>query len=358
MASAGCAPGRVEDNSDAGSSALRDGGFNVDDAGTDPPTDAGTVDAGQPGPLTLSAVVASNVTQTEATVTVEIGGLIPAGAKALLQVTADLTTGPWIESDRPTAEPGAFSYTFGGLIPGTTYSARAFVFTDNGGVNDVIHAQTSTTNFSTTSVVSTVQRIMFMGDSLTAGDDSVEGRFRTYRGRALADLAAAGLVVDAIGTQSRPPAIGGDPDCEGYGGAFISHPVDANNLLGRLPAMMAAAGPLDLVVLMVGWNDVYNQPARTAERYTELFDACFVVCTLTPQRGESEAQTAAGYAAYAAVNSRVRQTAATQAGVTLADCASLSFVDSDYWDVIHWLQPGADKVGSRIAQAVVAALGS
>jgi len=80
------------------------------------------------------------------------------------------------------------------------------------------------------------------------------------------------------------------------------------------------------------------------------------VCTLSPQRAESEAQTAAGNAAYASVNSRVRQTA-TQAGVTLADCASVDFVDADYWDVIHWLQPGADKVGTRIAQAIVAALG-
>lgn len=208
-------------------------------------------------------------------------------------------------------------------------------------------------------VPSNPRRIMFLGDSLTLGDDHIAGRFRTYRGRTLADLAAAGLSIDAIGMQYRPPAIGGDPDCEGYGGAFISHPSDSNNIQSRLPNIMAAAGTLDIVVLMAGWNDCYNYTTNIADRYTTLVNAVraaqpsatIIVCTITPQQGETEAQTAAGIPAYGALNTRVRQIA-QQAGFKLADCASAPLVSSDYWDVIHYLQPGADKVGTIIANAI------
>lgn len=206
---------------------------------------------------------------------------------------------------------------------------------------------------------SVAQRIMFLGDSLTAGSEGNAGSYRTYRGRTLADLAAAGLTFDAIGLQVSQPAIGGDPDHEGYGGAFISHPSDTNNLLGRLPNIMAAAGALDVIVLMVGWNDTYNYSTNIADRYSALFSeirryrpsATIVVCTLTPQQGQTEAQTASAYPAYGALNTRIRQIA-QQAGVRLADCANAGLVSSDYWDVIHWLQPGADKVGSTIANAI------
>lgn len=220
---------------------------------------------------------------------------------------------------------------------------------------------TGPTNPSTPPTSTTAKRIGIFGDSLTAGDDAIAGRFRTWRGRAYADLVAAGYNVDFVGTQSRPPAIGGDPDCDAWGGAFISHPTDPNNLLGRVDNLMASAGTLDALVLYIGWNDVYNYTPTIADRYLALFDAIrakqpsakIVVCTLTPQQGETEAQTA-GIPAYAAINARVRWVTANRAGVTLADLASLPMVSADYWDVIHYLQPGADKVGARIAQALIA----
>lgn len=209
--------------------------------------------------------------------------------------------------------------------------------------------------------VGATKRLMFLGDSNTLGSEQLSTGYRSFRGKVLADLAAAGLNIDAIGLRQSTPAIGGDPDCEGYGGAFISHPSDTNNLFGRLPNIMAAAGTLDIVVLMAGWNDVYNYSTNVPDRWaTQLFsevrryqpNAAIVVCTLPPQRGETEAQTAATYPHYGALNTRIRQTA-QQAGVLLADCATAALVSSDYWDVIHWLQPGADKVGAIISTAII-----
>jgi hypothetical protein len=67
----------------------------------------------------------------------------------LLQVTASPATGPWAESPRSPAVPGTFTSTFTDLVPGTTYTARGFVFTDNAGADDVIHAQTDVATFVT-----------------------------------------------------------------------------------------------------------------------------------------------------------------------------------------------------------------
>ena len=173
-------------------------------------------------------------------------------------------------------------------------------------------------------------KILCIGDSLTAGDDGNPSSFRTYRGSLQNLLASGGYSFDFIGSSNLVPAIGGDGDCEGYGGMSM------DTLLGgvaplstRLPTILGSGVNPDIIVLYIGWNDVYNVPANIAARYvTVLAQAValkpttpFVVCTLAPQRGETQIQTG-GNAAYAALNTQIRASAAAGPTVYLADLAA------------------------------------
>lgn len=103
------------------------------------------------GPLSVSTVTVSGVTTTTATVSTLIAGETPAGSLMLLQITTNLDGGTWLESDTPTdAEAGAFSFEFTGLTAGTTYYARASVYTEvGGGLPSIVHAVTGITAFAT-----------------------------------------------------------------------------------------------------------------------------------------------------------------------------------------------------------------
>ena len=78
-------------------------------------------------------------------------------------------------------------------------------------------------------------RLLCLGDSMTSGSENNNGSFRSYRGRLYQLLTSADIDVDFIGVSQMAPAIGGDPDHDGYGGAFIGPGGNVNNLWDRLP---------------------------------------------------------------------------------------------------------------------------
>jgi hypothetical protein len=239
-------------------------------------------------------------------------------------------------------------------------------WTDGGGGGIVTPPTPTPTN---------ARKIIFIGDSNVRGDDSTAGSFRSFRGKALSDLAAAGLSVDSVGREVLPSA--GrlqDPEHEGHADARIS--TTTNNVTDRLDAMIAAAGGastqitagpgrIEAAVLMLGLTDYQSEPTGIADRFSGLFadvqaalpTADLIVTTLPPRQGLTEAATGAAFPGYAALNSRIRQIAASTYGVTLADVASLPFVSGDYHSAALMLQSGADKIGAEIARALRLALG-
>jgi lysophospholipase L1-like esterase len=205
-------------------------------------------------------------------------------------------------------------------------------------------------------------RILALGDSMTAGDEQDPTRFRSYRGRLFELLTAEGYAVDFVGTQKLTPAIGGDPDHDGYGGAWIGPGGSTNNLTDKLASILAAVDA-DIIILALGWNSVYNEPSVAGVAYRDFVnrvaaakpDAHIVVATLSPQKGQTEAQSAADLPGYAAINSVARSLAMASANdrLHLADYASAGFQEAEYWDVIHWLQTGADRAAKVLHQSLV-----
>ena len=111
-----------------------------------------------------------------------------------------------------------------------------------------------------------IGKILCLGDSLTAGLEWSATGYRSYRGPLQKLLSDAGYTVDFVGTVSDPPASGGtDPDHNGYGGARMDSSDSADNSIeGRVSTIRAAVGPVDIIILMIGWNDVYSATASVA----------------------------------------------------------------------------------------------
>lgn len=249
-------------------------------------------------------------------------------------------------------------------------------------------------------------RMMALGDSMLKGDENDTAglsctsvfpntSWRSFRGNLQQRLSNAGYSQEWLGSQTLTPASGGsDPDHEGYAGIFIGpiQPGDAvrgtpaeqascrsrsttptsdgtgnGNLLDRLPSILGSGTDPDVIVFFGGWNSVYCDSASnavdtstSADQMTALVDdiqsrkpnAKLVLTTLTPQRNQTEAGTNATIGGYAQLNQRMRDLAAARPNVYLADAAALSLGATEYWDIIHWCQPAADKVGQAIFDVI------
>ena len=199
---------------------------------------------------------------------------------------------------------------------------------------------------------------------MTVGGEGNATSFRSSRGALHQLLQAAGHDTDFVGTLSLRPAIGGDPDHNGYGGAQLGPGGSSNNIHDRLDGILAAVGDVDVVVLAMGWNSAYQEPSYAASKYEGLVrklmtlrpSATIVLATLSPQRAETEQQTNLQLSGYRELNARARQLANASPSdkLILADLAATRFSADEYWDVIHWLQPGADKAARVIFDALTA----
>lgn len=204
--------------------------------------------------------------------------------------------------------------------------------------------------------------ILCIGDSLTSGQELPDGGFRSYRGALQRHLATAGWPFRMLGTQLRAPAIGGDPHHDGYGGARIGPDAKQHNIFDRLDSILAPTVAPDIVVLALGWNSVFQEPAEAAGKYFGLLaevarrrpDARLVAATLSPLRGLDATETGVRLPGYRALNDAARRwaAAARPAQSALADLAVAEFLSSEYVDSIHWNQAGADRAGSVIFRAL------
>jgi hypothetical protein len=97
--------------------------------------------------VTLNGLTASDISSSSATLSVVVGGAIPAGALMLFQTTTDENSGSWVSSPATSAIAGTFSWTATGLTAGTTYFYRALVYGQRGGVPVVVYAQTANSSF-------------------------------------------------------------------------------------------------------------------------------------------------------------------------------------------------------------------
>ncbi len=197
---------------------------------------------------------------------------------------------------------------------------------------------------------------------MTVGAEWQPNSVRSYRGRLYRLLVEAGYKVDFVGTQQSEPAVGGDPDHDGYGGAWIGPGGQANNITDRLPTLLPAVDP-DIIIIAFGWNSVYLEPFQAAQKYSDFVkrlaaakpNAKLVLATLSPQKGQTEAQSTAQVRGYGQFNAMARALAGASPTdrIYLADYASAGFTESEYWDVIHWHQPGADRAAQVIFKALV-----
>jgi hypothetical protein len=172
-------------------------------------------------------------------------------------------------------------------------------------------------------------RIMVIGDSLVKGDDATFGGHRTFRGRLQERLIAGNYLIDFVGSQSLAPAVGGvDPNHEGYALAKIDSGTD--NIAGKVATILASGVGVDIIVLMLGWEDVLAGTASIGTKYTTLVDsittakpsAKVFMCTLPPYYGKTEVETGSTYASYATLNTAIR--AKTGANLYLVDIAALA----------------------------------
>jgi lysophospholipase L1-like esterase len=198
---------------------------------------------------------------------------------------------------------------------------------------------------------------------MTRGDEHTPGGARSFRGRLYHMLTSAGFVVDFLGSQSEPPAVGGDPNHDAWGGAWIGPGGSDLNIYDRMPRVLAPTVKPDIIVLALGWNSAVYEKALAADKYEALVskvaelkpEAQLVLGTLSPYRGETEAQTASYERGYREINQRARDLAGRSASdhLHLTELALGSFVSSDYIDPVHWNQSGADKAAKIVFDTIV-----
>ncbi|MBI3878789.1 MAG: tandem-95 repeat protein [Verrucomicrobia bacterium] len=185
-----------------------------------------------------------------------------------------------------TNAPYQFAWT--GVAAGS-YSLTA-VARDNSGL-----ATTSAVASITVLTNGSAIKVMPLGDSITEGGGFSSPYPGAYRVRLWADLAAAGLNVDFVGSGSNGPAELGDKDHEGHSGWLIGPdvPVNQNGLYNSLGTWLSNAQP-HVVLLLIGANDVIqnydfaNAPTRLANLIDRIHavssNTHVIVSSLTPFR--------------------------------------------------------------------------
>lgn len=158
-----------------------------------------------------------------------------------------------------------------------------------------------------------VAKIMAIGDSLARGNDTQFGSFRTFRGKLQSLLTEGNYLTDFVGSQNLAPATGGvDPNHEGYLSAKIDSGTD--NIQGKIATILASGVAVDIIILLVGWEDVLQGTSSIGGKYSTLVSsitaakpsAKVFLCTLPPYYNKTEAETGVTYASYATLNTTIR----------------------------------------------------
>lgn len=274
------------------------------------------------------------------------------------------------ESAEPTggsASPGATAVSANSqsapLSSPTTLAGGAAVSATTPTTNTSSTTQTAPPTTATTSSATPInvkpKSIMFIGDSVTRGSDEFDNASRTFRGTVFRLLTGSGVPVDFVGSQTLTPTVGGDPNHEGYNGASIQDTFD------RISTMLPADMNPDVIVLELGYNDVFGPRAGIVSRYEALIRALratkpnsvLILCTLHPERGETEAQYRVRLPAWADLMDTIRALANASDidDIYLADVAATPFFFNDYFDGVHLSQSGADKFGAVVYRTLLSA---
>ncbi len=291
---------------------------------------------------------------------VEKEALLP-GAQAGAVSPSDNLGSPASSADAPgpDAAPGGSavpeSSTPGSANPGS-------VAPDSSGAPDSYTPPTAVAP-KATGTASRPLYILLTGDSMTRGDEHNPTGARAFRGRLYYMLTNAGIHVDFLGAQNERPAIGGDPNHDAWGGAWIGPGGSSRNIYDQMPTVLGPTVNPDIIVMALGWNSVVYEPAIAADKYEGLVNriaalkpkAQLVLGTQSPYRGNTEAVTASYERGYRELNQRARTLAAASASdqFHLTDLASGDYFTSDYIDAVHWNQSGADKAAKIVFDTIV-----
>lgn len=237
--------------------------------------------------------------------------------------------------------------------------------------------------------ITSILRIMPLGDSLTAGGGADPAAQQSYRGHLYNTLRTAGYSIDFVGSDTSPTLMGGDADNEGHGG-YTTGP-DASqyctraatrelqcqpqkfNLADNIDGWLAAAKP-DVILLLVGVNDQY--PADVAPGTSGLLrpvnsdEAPAKLAALVGRIAASSTRPwvfvaslpplvdAAISPSVDALNATARSigSASTTDKVVFVDLASLMLTPTDFADPVHLSDAGAAKVADRWFRTIRATL--
>lgn len=214
----------------------------------------------------------------------------------------------------------------------------------------------------------TVIQIMPLGDSITAGTtglntDTPGG----YRNNLYADLTAAGIQVQFVGSLNSNPSplltSAGETAHEGHIGYLIAGGtyggVVFDGLLENIDTWFASAQP-NIVLLMIGTNDIdqgidyAGAPARMGELLDKITaddpGVTIVLSTLIYTTDPTL------NLAITAFNAALPAVAATRPNVMLFDNSNVLNIATDYDSTLHPNEQGYDKLGDAFASDIETAL--
>ncbi len=191
-------------------------------------------------------------------------------------------------------------------------------------------------------------RIMPMGDSITAGNNSgLTDLYGTYRPTLYTLLEASGYSIDFVG--SRTSLQPGDPDLnhEGWPGYLVE------NLRARINEGLIDMNQPDIILLHIGTNSVETAPARIPSLLTTLTTreplTAKVVAKIIDRRTSDPETLIYNSVVESEVNSRI----SGGERFTLVDMESVTDQPNDYLDEVHINSDGADKMASVWFDALV-----
>jgi Ca2+-binding RTX toxin-like protein len=201
-------------------------------------------------------------------------------------------------------------------------------------------------------------KIMPVGDSITSGQHSQQARPGSYRIELFNQLAANGISIDFVGSESNGPSGSFDQDHEGVSGWTI------NQMINRVndPGFLENYRP-DIVLIMMGTNDATNDTvAQMSADISALIDefagrlpnAHLLVSSIAPidpeVRGETRAQRASNFNQL--LPDLVGAKAAEGKRVSYVNVGGSLTLDDIISDGLHPSVAGYDKMGGKWYDAI------
>ncbi|MBD2070671.1 hypothetical protein H6F93_24685 [Leptolyngbya sp. FACHB-671] len=201
-------------------------------------------------------------------------------------------------------------------------------------------------------------KVMPVGDSITAGQHRQQPRPGSYRIELFNQLAADGIGIDFVGSQSNGPSGSFDQNHEGHGGWTINQMIDLVND----PEFLEGYNP-NIVMIMMGTNDATNDTvaqmsadikALIDEFAERLPNAHLLVSSIAPingeVHGENRVQRASDFNQL--LPSLVSDKAAEGKRVSYVNVGGSLTLEDLIPDGLHPSAAGYDKMGGKWYEAI------